>query len=64
MYPMYNLTVGCVRNDTEAFTTTESAATTASAEPNFAVAFGHRLGWGARNNSDAAYEFQYPTRAI
>ena len=42
----------------------DNAATTASAEPNFAIAFGQRLGYGARNNSDSSYEFQYPTRAV
>ena len=34
------------------------------AEPNFALAYGHKTGGGAYNNSNSTYKFQYPTRAI
>ena len=36
-----------------------------SADPNFAIAYGHRTGGGAYNhNSNTEYGLQYPTRAI
>tara|TARA_B100000287_G_scaffold158049_1_gene149069 strand:+ start:1873 stop:3135 length:1263 start_codon:yes stop_codon:yes gene_type:complete len=36
-----------------------------SADPNFAIAYGHKTGGGAYNhNSNASYGLQYPTRAI
>ena len=40
------------------------AATTASAQSNFAIAYGHKDGNGIWNNSESTYKFQYPTRAI
>ena len=42
----------------------DATATTASAQANFAIAYGHKDGNALWNNSEAAYKFQYPTRAI
>ena len=42
-----------------------SSVHSASADPNFAVAYGHKTGGGAYNhNSNTDYGLQYPTRAI
>ena len=42
-----------------------SSVHSGSADPNFAIAYGHKTGGGAYNhNSNTSYALQYPTRAI
>ena len=42
-----------------------NSAASGGAEPNFAIAYGHKTGGGAYNhNSNTDYGLQYPTRAI
>ena len=42
-----------------------NSAASGGAEPNFAIAYGHKGGGGAYNhNSNAKYGLQYPTRAV
>ena len=68
-YLNYNTNVGLHTSSTvpyylNVYDEDPNSAASGGAEPNFAIAFGHKTGGGAYNNQNSAYTFQYPTRAI
>ena len=68
-YLNYNTNVGLHTSSTvpyylNVYDEDPNSAASGGAEPNFAIAFGHKTGGGAYNNQNSAYTFKYPTRAI